>query len=318
MKKIVLATTALVSVALTGPVLAQESMVMAPQGADASIGGFYEFRQTDYSENDALATDGSTSDTEIFISFSRVSESGLEFGVDWQIEAGTTANNNTDEASLYIAGEFGRVVFGENDPAHDSFQTWAPTHAGSIGQDDASNFGGWAGNATYDDTAKVAYFSPNLGGFNFGVSWQDNGDDAEVSLGGAYTHQVSDTIDLTLAAGSYDNGDSGSNEKSSLSYGVTLGLGDLTLTAANAESETGGVEADNLAGAGIGYTLTDDLSVGAYFAEQGNSEWNSFSAEYVIAQGLTASIARNGWEGDANAAGSTDASEVVFELGVSF
>ena len=319
MKKIVLATTALVSVALTGPVLAQESMVMAPQGADASIGGFYEFRQTDYSENDATATDGSSSDTEIFISFSRVSESGLEFGVDWQIEAGTTANNNTDEASLYIAGEFGRVVFGENDHAHDSFQTWAPTHAGSIGQDDASNFGGWAGNATYDDTAKVAYFSPNLGGFNFGISWQDNGDDAEVSVGGAYTHQVSDTIDLTLAAGSYDNGDSGADEKSSLSYGVTLGLGDLTLTAANAESETGGVEADNLAGVGIGYTLTDDLSIGAYFAEQGDDEWNSFSAEYVIAQGLTASIARNGWEGKAEPlAGLTDASEVVFELGVSF
>lgn len=333
MKKIVLATTALVSVALTGPVLAQESMVMAPQGADASIGGFYEFRQTDYSNaishrddktNPAMPktkapTDGSDSDTEIFISFSRVSESGLEFGVDWQIEAGTGTDNNTDEASLYIAGEFGRVVFGENDHAHDSFQTWAPTHAGSIGQDDASNFVGWAGNANYSDTAKIAYFSPNLGGFNFGVSWQDNGDDAEVSLGGAYTHQVSDTIDLTLAAGSYDNGASGTDEKSSLSFGATLALGDLTLTAANVEAEEEGKEEENLAGVGIGYTLTDDLSVGAYFSEQGDDEWNSFSAEYVIAQGLTASIARNGWEGKAEtAAGLTDASEVVFELGVSF
>lgn len=214
---------------------------------------------------------------------------------------------------MYIAGEFGRVVLGENDHAHDSFQTWAPTHAGSIGQDDASNFGGWAGNAQYSDAAKIAYFSPNLGGFNFGVSWQDNGDDAEISIGGAYTHEISKHVDLTLAAGSHDNGASGTDEASSLSFGATLDLGDLSLTAANVEAESGGVESDNLSGIGIGYDLTDDLSVGAYFAEQGDSEWNSFSAEYDIATGLSASIARNGQE-----TGSSDASEVVFEIGVSF
>jgi hypothetical protein len=318
MKKIVLATTALVSVALAGPVLAQESMVMGPQGADASIGGYYEFRQTDYSENAGI--DGSSSDAEIFISFSRVSESGLEFGVDWQLEAITGATDtfgsavtNADEASMYVAGEFGRVVFGENDHAHDSFQTWAPTHAGSIGQDDASNFGGWAGNATYNDAAKVAYFSPNLGGFNFGFSWQDKGDDTEISVGGAYSQALSNDMDLTIRAASHDNGADGMDEKSSLSFGATLALGDLTLTAANVESEAGGVEAENLSGVGIGYGISDELSVGAYFAEQGDDEWNSFSAEYVIAQGLTASVARNGQETN-----STDASEVVFEIGVSF
>jgi outer membrane protein OmpU len=320
MKKIVLATTALVSVALAGPVLAQESMVMGPQGADASIGGYYEFRQTDYSEGDSA----SSGDTEIFISFSRVSESGLEFGVDWQLEAGTTTDNNTDEASMYVAGEFGRVVFGENDHAHDSFQTWAPTHAGSIGQDDATNFydgskandfGGFAGNALYSDTSKIAYFSPNLGGFNFGFSWQDQGDDAEISVGGAYSQALTDNIDLTIRAASYDNGADGAAEINSLSYGATLALGDLTLTAANVDAENGSLamEVENLTGVGIGYAISDELSVGAYFSEQGDSEWNSFSAEYIIAQGLSATVARNGQETN-----STDASEVIFEIGVSF
>ena len=52
MKKIVLATTALVSVAYAGSALAQESMVMFPQGADASIGGFYEFGYQSYTDDD--------------------------------------------------------------------------------------------------------------------------------------------------------------------------------------------------------------------------------------------------------------------------
>lgn len=311
MKKLILATTALVSVAGVSSALAQESMVMGPMGADASIGAYYEYRFTDYSGG----TGTSSADSEIFISFSRVTANGLEVGVDFQLESNTDSTTNADEASLYIAGDFGRVVFGENDHASDSFQTWAPTHAGSIGQDDATNLGGWAGNASYNDDAKIAYFSPNISGFNFGVSWKEAAgadDDPEFTLGGSYAFDLSDSLDLTVRAASFSNGQSGSDQDESLSYGATLGAGALTFTAANVDYEAE-TDPDSRFGLGIGYAISDDLSIGAYYAEQGETEWNSFSAEYVIASGLTASIARNGEETE-----TSEADEVVFEIGVSF
>lgn len=316
MKKLILATTALVSV--SGAAMAQESMVMGPMGAEAHLGGYYEYRYTDYSESQSA----SSADAEIFISFSTVTENGLEYGVDFQLEANTGTASldgsdiddtaNADEASLYIAGEFGRVVFGENDHASDSFQTWAPTHAGSIGQDDASNFGGWAGNAQYSDNAKIAYFSPSFNGFNFGVSWQeaaDADDDPLVTGGLSYAVDLADGMDLTLNAASYTNGESGADEDSSVSYGASFGLGDFSVTAANVDYNEDG----SLFGVGLGYAISSDLSVGAYFSEQDDTEWNSFSAQYVIASGLTATLARNGMEDN-----STDANELVFEIGASF
>lgn len=317
MKKIILATTALVSVGFAGSALAQESMVMGPMGAEAHLGGFYEYRYTDYS--DGLAT--SSADAEIFLSFSTVSDSGLEIGVDYQLEANTGSTTNVDEASLYVAGEFGRVVFGENDHASDSFQTWAPTHAGSIGQDDGTNddfyndgqeMGGWAGNAQYSDDAKIAYFSPSFSGFAFGVSWQEASaadDDGAVTGGITYSTEIADSFDLTLNAASFNNGKDGSDEDSSTSLGADLGIGDFAVTLATVDYNA----ASSRTGLGLGYTISDDLSVGAYFAEQGDKEWNSFSAQYVIASGLTATLARNGVEDNG-----TDADELVFEIGVSF
>jgi outer membrane protein OmpU len=315
MKKIILATTALVSVA--GSALAQESMVMGPMGAEAHLGGYYEYRYTDYS--DGLSS--SSADAEIFLSFSTISDSGLEIGVDYQLEANTGSTTNVDEASLYVAGEFGRVVFGENDHASDSFQTWAPTHAGSIGQDDGQNadfyndgqeLGGWAGNAQYSDDAKIAYFSPSFSGFAFGISWQEamaDDDDAAVTGGLSYSVNVADGMDVTLNAASFNNGKDGSDEDSSTSYGADLGLGDFAVTLATVDYNA----AASRTGLGLGYTISDDLSVGAYFAEQGDKEWNSFSAQYVIASGLTATLARNGVENNG-----TDSDELVFEIGISF
>ena len=144
MKKIVLATTALVSVAYAGSALAQESMVMGPQGAEAAIGGFYEFSYKSYTDDDDDRDDdgadsGSYGDSEISLSFSRTTDNGLTFGLDVQLETSTTddgAPGNADESWLYIQGDFGEILLGENDRASDSFQTWAPTHAGTWGQDD--------------------------------------------------------------------------------------------------------------------------------------------------------------------------------------
>ncbi|MCG8624105.1 MAG: porin [Proteobacteria bacterium] len=276
MKKTLLATTALISVAYAGSTLAQESMVMAPQGTDASLGGFYEFGYNSFSQSAEIGPDNRTldesrtyGDSELFLSFSRTSDAGLEYGMDVQMEivnGGESVPNSggqgdVDEASMYIAGPFGRFVIGNNDPASDSFLTWLGT-AGSYGQDDVQNglpdyifrangnrvvaesdgtnylnaravrVKPFAVNPSYDDGSKIAYFSPDLDGFRFGASWEDTGDeDDDISYGGELTRGVGDWGDLTVRFAYRDDSDrvveTGQVETDeSVSYGAELTLWD--------------------------------------------------------------------------------------------
>ena len=147
MKKIILATTALVSVAFAGNALAQESQMMSSMGNDISIGGYYEFSYSEYSDDEEARDQGGdgggfSGDAELFIDFASVSDAGLEYGVGLELEIvngqsdATGEDNNIDEASIYIAGDFGRVTLGHNDHGGDSFQTWIGTDR-TYGQDDA-------------------------------------------------------------------------------------------------------------------------------------------------------------------------------------
>ena len=354
MKKIVLATTALVSVAYAGSALAQESMVMAPQGAEASIGGFYEFGYRSYTDDDEDqdngADSGSYGDTELFISFARTTDNGLTFGMDVQLATQTNDTVNADEASLYIQGDFGQVILGESDRASESFQTWAPTHAGTYGQDDgqtypqfhdgdadnpdtAASVVPFAGNPAYNDSSKIAYFTPDFGGFRFGVSWEDSdsgnsGEEADISVGASYSADLSG-MDLTLKVAADDNGEDGDDERSSISYGVFVGWHDLSLTLARATFEEGEVTGAETTGFGIGYQINDKLSVGGYYANADNDVANqsadiiSLSAGYTIATGLSATLAWNQFDlSDTSGPGTTpvtnEGQEAIFEVEVAF
>ena len=378
MKKIVLATTALVSVAYAGSALAQESMVMFPQGAEASIGGFYQFGYGSYQDDDEAedlgADSGSHSDTELFIFFSRTTDNGLTFGMDVQLESGTSAGNsdftsskvvdgddgvtgevaipgNSDEASIYVQGDFGRIVLGENDRASDDFQTWAPTHARTYGTDDVPVARGpqfteeqgipsvvvpFAGNPSYNDRAKIAYFTPDFSGFSFGVSWEDSGgsgEEADVSLGASYNADLSG-LDLTLNVAAENNGEDEAAEKSSIAYGIAVGWNDLSLTASHTSFEVGNAtDADETGaettGFGVGYQINDQLSVGGYYANADHDASNqsadivSLSAEYTIATGLTTTLAWNQFDIEQAVEGSStpatnEGREIVFEVSVQF
>lgn len=233
---------------------------------------------------------------------------------------------HTIRFAFYIGGAFGRIVLGENDSASDSFQTWAPTHAGTVGQDDATSIGGGtsggqADNASYGDDAKIAYFSPNINGLTFGVSWEEAdsanaANDDSITFGAAYAFDVFDDVDLTARLAHFDDGVVMS-AKESLSYGISVNAYDFAFTAANVDYERSttstGAKIDNILGLGVGYTFNDEFAVGAYRSEQGDLEWNSLSARYTIAPGLTATVARNGSE-----TSTKDEDELIFEVGVSF
>ncbi len=281
MKKIILATTALVSVAFAGNALAQESQMMSAMGNDINIGGYYEFSYQDYSDDGDSARGGDgndfSGDSELFIDFASVSDSGLEYGVGLELEIvnghsdGTSGDNNIDEASIYIAGDFGRVVLGHNDHGGDSFQTWIGTDR-TYGQDDApgpkfvdvastanENESNWNAsvrphtvNAPYGDGAKITYLSPSFSGFQFGVSMEDyGGNDDATSVGAKYDFNLYG-VDVTLKAAGYSGVDHPDN--SSTSYGATFGYGDFTFTAASAEFEINNFD-----------------HAGSYFDEDGNA-----------------------------------------------
>ena len=314
MKKIILATTALVSVAFAGNALAQESQMMSAMGNDINIGGYYEFSYQDYSDDGDSARGGDgndfSGDSELFIDFASVSDAGLEYGVGLELEIvnghsdATGEDNNIDEASIYIAGDFGRVVLGHNDHGGDSFQTWIGTDR-TYGQDDApgpkfvnvgdegtqGNFGASVRphtvNAPYGDGAKITYLSPSFSGFQFGVSMEDyGGNDDATSVGAKYGFNLYG-VDVTLKAAGYSGVDHPDN--SSTSYGATFEYADFTFTAAAAEFEINDFVADSQAlladgtpntsgtpvevraepevlGFGLGYDINEDLFVSAYYA----------------------------------------------------
>lgn len=298
MKKILLASTALV--AMTGVA-----------GADVSLTGYYEFGWSSQSDDRVYTGDESDggrdskmfSDSEVHISFTEATDSGLEYGATFELEgvADSDGDAHADESSLYIKGDFGKLILGQNDYASDSFITWMPTSKNSFSQDDTpygvrfsdgskattdgtddgtATVSHYAGNASYNDSLqKVTYKAPALGGFKFGGSWTDGASDAtgkdaeaDTAIGFSYTHGsgmmddgMMGGLDLTLTANTFNNGEDGENSGKSNSYGLTIGLDAITIAASRANSESGeNSSATDIStqGYGVGYTVNDQLALG--------------------------------------------------------
>ena len=159
------------------------------------------------------------------------------------------------------------------------------------------------------DDAKITYVSPNLGGLSFGGSFadSDSSDNSPTAFGGSFTGSV-DRIPFVgggfsykLAAWQYGNGGDDEAEVSTTHLGVNIGIGDLTLTAAQLSgdiSETTEDEVETLE-FGVGYAVHDSLSVGFSTADASNDDtdeegsFQSVSLSYTIAPGLKTTAAYN-------------------------
>ncbi len=139
MKKVLLATTVLAAVSVATPVL-----------ADVTVSGSYRFGWSSYSDDattDKAGADVEDSvtetytDSEVHIKFSQTTDSGLTYAATFELEGDEASGDNAgtknsiDESSLSLSGDFGTVILGSNDYAHDSFITWAPTHHGAFTSD---------------------------------------------------------------------------------------------------------------------------------------------------------------------------------------
>ena len=160
-----------------------------------------------------------------------------------------------------------------------------------------------------NDDAKITYVSPNLGGLSFGGSFadSDSSENSPTAFGGSFTGSV-DRIPFVgggfsykLAAWQYGNGGDDEAEVSTTHLGVNIGIGDLTLTAAQLSgdiSETTEDEVETLE-LGVGYAVHDGLSVGFSTADATNEDadeegtFRSVSLSYTIAPGLKTTAAYN-------------------------
>jgi len=173
MRKILLTTTALV--ALGG--------VSAASAIDVS--GTYMFDYT-INDNGTANTAGNNnsamgSDARILFSGDTTSDAGITFGGTYALSAG----GGVEDQGLYMSGDFGYVMMGATDGVVDGMDTFmhsaaavevgaGTTNSGTTG----SVAAGLNGTATLTDAAtseKVGYRSPEMSGFQFGVSHTDAG-----------------------------------------------------------------------------------------------------------------------------------------------
>jgi hypothetical protein len=336
MRKVLLATTALIAV---GTVQAAS--------ADVTISGSYEWQYNTFDKSGTDYSSGTTSDNsvseeiDVNIGFSSTTDSGLTLAMGYSLIEGSS----TEGVGATISGDFGTIGlpdagFGE---FGDKFAT-----AVDVAADPASPFTESAvqtGAAVVYDTpgdemvaatnSGLNYLSPDMNGFQFSIGYANAGiaSHADVTAGGFQYGMNAGDASITLKYAMSATGDSSSGAADGIdatSLGLVIGLGDATVTVAQntAESDNGTSAAYDYksTGVGIGYTVSDALSVAAYTASGENDKdsgydvsENGVSFTYTIADGLSASVTHTDMDvKDNDDSTSTSGNYTVVAVNVSF
>jgi predicted porin len=182
------------------------------------------------------------------------------------VDSGSVNETKTDEAFVGVKGDFGSVQFGRNDSLYDDtigdywdyMEVFTPT---SPGQENTER--------------GLQYYSPDFGGFSFGLEAQINGDNDE-ALNGV----TADAEDV--------NGDTASSV--SLAAAATYSAGNLVVEAAvdqRGNALLGGNNyADNpIYGIAVGYTLGQvGLTAGYQIDDRDEDEGGSIDVASVGAR----------------------------------
>ena len=318
MRKILLGTTALAAAATLSANAAL---------ADVSISGYYEWKYQSRS-SDITANDGTTfaSDSEIAFKFSNKTDSGLDIGLTVEMLSDGDETNNTDEASLSIAGGFGKVVLGQNDgvgdnygvastdlPAEEIYATGVDTL--TILNADIASLG--------SDTNKIAYHLPAMGGLTAGISYLDSG-----AAGSADSTEVGFRYSMDAAGASVlIGGASGTTENStqdidSQNIGVKVTSGNITAAVSQSTYEASNTDEEST-GAAVSFKVSDGMTFTVHTAETedntSSEEYTNTGAEiaYTIASGLTAYVNVEDYDykiGSGSGAGTTADSGTVSKL----
>jgi len=293
MRKLLLSSTALASAAVLTANIAV---------ADVSISAATEWKYMSTSSQ-VTAEDGTEfgTDSEIAFKFSNKTDSGLDIGYVVELESdASTSASYIDESSLSISGGFGKIVLGMNDGVGDNYgieaedavaEEQAPTLASAtIGQDTDISI-------SSNDSNKVAYHLPAMGGFTAGASFEDSGQagSSDITAYG-FNYKMEAAGNTITIGGATATKEVATKDTDHQNLGVKIVSGNLTFIAAQSSKEA--VDEDiNSTGAGVSYKMANGMVLGAYTMKSeddldAGEEYSSAGVEvqYTIAAGLTAVI----------------------------
>lgn len=208
-----LATTASAQMPSAPEITAPRAMGTASQGVNIRLGGYFGFigfLVNDSADEQALPSGGRTLgrrsqdfyyETELHVLVDGKAANGMTYGMEIQfqtdgMQAGATGANNTsqlggghgvnlDEAYIYISGRPGTIRLGDEDSAASLMQVRSPGITG-LDRDsfwDEPLVGGspsrFTGINDGSDATKISYLTPQMFGFDFGISYAPNGGEGE-------------------------------------------------------------------------------------------------------------------------------------------
>jgi len=316
MRKVLLTTTALVAF---GGVSAASAI---------DISGTYMF---DYIMNDnGTANSGGNnntamgSDARIVFSGESTTDAGITFGGSLALDATGT----TEDSGIYMSGDFGYVMMGATDGVVDNMDTFmnsaaavevgaGTTNSGTTGPVAA----GLNGSATLSDTAtaeKVGYRSPEISGFQFGISHTDAGRTSK-----ADNNQWIVTYDFGVAKVGYAQANIGAaagtkaeTDQKQMGFGTSFGdIGIKYATGTDTTHDQNGSENSKIDTNNFGLSYSGIENVTLYYdgvtSEQKTGtnagdklEGTTVGLNYTIAPGVSALVEF----GDNNFTDSSDAS----------
>ena len=335
MRKVLLATTAIVAVAGVAQ-------------ADISISGKFEMGYQTESDDTTYDQDAMFQADSVTFSFTNTTDTGLTI-------SGTSIYDSdaggADESSFTVGGDFGSVTLGQNDGAGANFTPWVVAFNNNLGSYDAGvptidatgeDLVGVYAYPIYrsDDEVKLTYTSPSMGGFSFGYSMADTATtdgqtstttgttsadtEANTSFGASYSSEMGG-VSVHITAMMEDSGEATDTSEND-AYGISLSSGGVTLAAATGGTKTGTTIDSDTSVIGVGYQVNDDLTVAYHYVDSENSitsgdtfKANGISASYNIASGLNFSVSMNNYEGTEGAGNTTnDGSNVRASLVAKF
>lgn len=283
MKNVLMASSAIVGAAVlvASPAAAQELKLSAFQQFFASGGGSDEGDSSDRSF--AFSTN-----TEVHVNGTIMADNGITFGFRVEFEADSGATNNVDENSIWASGGFGKLEFGNNDGAEDTFMVNGSNSGvdyGGVGNP-TSNFltEAFAGDAPTSvdmtdssDATKITYTTPNFNGFSAGISYtpdtEDGGD------GNAFQENDGDGGQDLTDRGIEDHigvglGYEGEFNGIGLELGVTGGFGQLE-EVKSTNANPGGENKDDFYSIGGGVAISFSgftIATGAFYQDSDDDD----------------------------------------------
>jgi len=320
MRKILLASTAIAT-----------TFAVASANAEVSISGGATMHYQSVSDNltrtavsDELLQ---IMDNTVTVSFSSVTDNGLSLSYSTNLDASTSQNAS-------ISGDFGTITLSATAHAAEAFDVTSPAMKGGHGDvnytPEASVSSGTGVDTTQvrvneaDVSAltgnNIAYYSPSINGFSFGVGIGGMDTTDDVTSGGVkYTADLGGaSVTLGYAASQ------GAANVSSDHVGAQVSMGNITVGIGNATEEASTSDKEEVTSVGVTYAMNDQLSFNAGTVNSDNTlaakEMNTTSVgvQYTIASGLVANLATNSFEYKASGATVNDGSVTNLMISMSF